>query len=153
MQSTRWAKLFWENVFWAHVMISEDVFEKGRKIIHPKFLTEKSTKKSEDEEIEIIDLPVWKNGATIKWLQDEHEDREKVCLLCDCGWVSSPITLFKDYYSYKWFRISLSERNRTLLASGWHVISLSRNVRSFCPHCTKHLVVALDLREKERQSE
>jgi hypothetical protein len=153
MKKRYWIEWFWGNIFYLLVMVTEDILGKGRTIIPSRPIVKEIGTKQEVkyEDIEVIDLPVWTNGTTVRWLQDEHEDKEQVCIMCEkCGWVSSPITLFRDYYSYKWFRISLPERARAFLSSGWHVVSLSRNVQSFCPHCMESLAVVLDLRREER---
>lgn len=106
-------------------------------------------------ELEIHDCKVLRNGHTMKWILGDHKEGEEICLMCDeCGWVSLPILIFKEYFHYSSFRANLPEEERALMSARMHLIKvMGGKVRSYCPYCKKHLIAVLDTRKEERQPE
>ncbi len=146
---------FLERAFRTHVRVSEDIFGRGRinilKLLEQEFLA-----KTESENIiEVQEIPVLRNGHTMKWILGDHKEGEEICLTCDqCGWVSLPIHIFKEYFHYSSFRANLPEDERALMSARMHLTEvMGGKVRSYCPHCKKHLIAVLDTRKEERQPE
>lgn len=106
-------------------------------------------------ELEIHDCKVLRNGHTMKWILGDHKEGEEICLMCDqCGWISLPILIFKEYFHFSSFRTNLPEDERALMSARMHLTEvMGGKVHSYCPHCQKHLAAMLDLRKEERQPE